>query len=119
MSRSVRRRLRRAIGFACVLLGTLAFVIGADLIVFSPVPVDRECRFRPLIAALDGAPPGLFGYHPSWARYYYRTWPPGVAVAVAGLALIVVGISLRCRRPGTPAVVRGCAMSALLSVGQL
>ena len=73
--------------FACVLLGALAFVVGVDLIVFSPVLVVRECRFEPLIAALDGMPPGLFGYHPrATERYYYRTWPPGVAVAAAGAA---------------------------------
>jgi hypothetical protein len=85
--------------FACVLLGALAFVVGVDLIVFSPVPVIRERRFEPLIAALDGMPPGLFGYHArATERYYYRTWPPGVAVAAAGVASIGVGVYLRRRR---------------------
>jgi hypothetical protein len=84
--------------FAAVLLGAFAFVGGVDLIVFSPVPVPAACRFEPLIAALDGMPPGLFGYHPRWARYYYRTWPPGVAVATAGVASIVVGVYLRRQR---------------------
>ena len=85
--------------FACVLLGSLAFVVGVDLIVFSPVLVVRECRFEPLIAALDGMPPGLFGYHPrTTERYYYRTWPPGIAVAAAGVASIGLGVYLRRRR---------------------
>lgn len=81
--------------FAAVLLGAFAFLGGVDLIVFSPVPVPAACRFEPLIAALDGMPPGLFGYHPRWARYYYRTWPP---VASAGIASIAVGVYLRRRR---------------------
>ena len=79
--------------FAAVLLGAFAFVGGVDLIVFSPVPVPAACRFEPLLAALDGMPPRLFGYHPRWARYHYRTWPPGVAAA--GVASIVVGVYLR------------------------
>ncbi len=83
-----------------LLFGALVFVVGIGLIVFSPVPVGREGRFRPLIAALDGAPPGLFGYHPRWARYYYRTWPPGVAVAAAGVASFGVGLYRRRRRSG-------------------
>lgn len=84
--------------FAVVLLGAFVFIAGVDLIVFSPVPVPAACRFEPLIAALDGMPPGLFGYHPRWARYYYRTWPPGDAVASAGIASIAVGVYLRRRR---------------------
>lgn len=83
--------------FACRLLGALALVVGLDLVVFSPVPIS-SCRYRPLIAALDGMPPGVFFYHPTCARYYYRTWPPGVVVAAAGAALVGVSIYLRRRR---------------------
>jgi hypothetical protein len=103
MSRSAGCAVLRVQGdlerFAGVLLGALAFVIGVDLIVFSPVPVVRECRFEPLIAALDGMPPGLFGYHPrTTERYHYRTWPPGVVVAAAGVASICIGVYLRHQR---------------------
>jgi hypothetical protein len=88
--------------------------IGADLIMFSPVPVPRERRFEPLIRVLDGMPPGLFGYHPRWERYYYRTWPPGVAVAAAGAALISVGVYLQRRRPGKPTIAR-VAVTAVMA----
>jgi hypothetical protein len=84
--------------FACVLLGALALVVGLDLIVFSPVPVPCGCRYRPLVATLDGMPPGVFFYNPEYARYYYKTWPPGVAVAAVGLALVGISVYLRRRR---------------------
>jgi hypothetical protein len=90
--------------FALALLGSLALLIGVDLVVFSPVPLPKPCgEFRTLVKALDGAHSvGLLGYWPGCTRFYRRTWPPGVAVGVVGVALLAIAAARGRRRRRPP-----------------
>ena len=64
----------RTVPLAMMIGGGVAMATGAALIVFSPKP-DPE------------------------RRYYYRTWPPGIAVAAGGAVLTGLGAYLWLRSP--------------------